>query len=181
MSPLTKMARRNTCWYVSQLYDRWKYSLQWRHNERDGVSNHLRLDFLLNRLFRRRSKKTAKLRVTALCEGNPSVTGGTPHKGLVTRKMLPLDDVITLINTMRGIMFGIGWAPTSRNRVPIQYVVFFIIANPIIKITGWWDLIFITMEILEGIFILDGPGYCVFQTTLTRDGMEEKCICNVRN
>ena len=48
-------------------------SLKWRHihNERDGVSNHRRLDCLLNRLFRRRSKNTSKLRVTALCEGNP--------------------------------------------------------------------------------------------------------------
>ena len=34
-------------------------SLQWRHNERDGVSNHQRLDCLLNKLFRRRSKNHA--------------------------------------------------------------------------------------------------------------------------
>ena len=51
-------------------------SLQWRHNEHDGVSNHRRLDCLLNRLFGRRSKKTSKLRVNGLCEGNPSVTRG---------------------------------------------------------------------------------------------------------
>ena len=31
----------------------------------------------LNRLFRHRSKKTAKLRVTGLCEGNTLVTFGT--------------------------------------------------------------------------------------------------------
>ena len=36
--------------------------LQWRHNGRDGVSNHQLHDCLLNRLFRRRSKKTPKLR-----------------------------------------------------------------------------------------------------------------------
>ena len=42
--------------------------LQWRHNESDGVSNHRRHDCLLNRLFRRRSKKTSKPRVTILCE-----------------------------------------------------------------------------------------------------------------
>ena len=48
-------------------------SLQWRHNERDGVSNHQRLDYLLNCLFRRRSKKTSKIRVTGLCKGNSSV------------------------------------------------------------------------------------------------------------
>ena len=29
--------------------------LQWRHNERDRVSNHRPLEYLLNRLFRRRS------------------------------------------------------------------------------------------------------------------------------
>ena len=32
-------------------------SLQWRHNERDGVSNHRRPDFLHNRLFRRKSPR----------------------------------------------------------------------------------------------------------------------------
>ena len=53
-------------------------SLQWRHNERDGVSNHQPHDCLLNRLFRRRSKKTSKLRVTGLCEGNLPVTGEFP-------------------------------------------------------------------------------------------------------
>ena len=44
-------------------------TLLWRHNERDGVSNHQPPDCLLNRLFRRRSKKTSKLRVIGLCEG----------------------------------------------------------------------------------------------------------------
>ena len=61
-------------------------TLQWRHNEHDGVSNHLSLDGLLNRLFRRRSKKTSKLRVTGLCS--------SPHKGLLTRKKVPFGDVI---------------------------------------------------------------------------------------
>ena len=52
--------------------------LQWRHNERDGVLNHHPHDCLPNRLFRRRSKKTSKLRVTGLCEGNSPVTGEFP-------------------------------------------------------------------------------------------------------
>ena len=42
------------------------------------VSNHRRLDCLLNRLFGRGSKKTSKLRVTGLCEGNSPVTGEFP-------------------------------------------------------------------------------------------------------
>ena len=45
-------------------------SLQWRHNERYAVLNHQSHDCLLNRLFRRRSKKTSKLRFTGLCAGN---------------------------------------------------------------------------------------------------------------
>ena len=66
--------------------------LQWRHNEHDGVSNHQLHDCLLNRLFRRRSKKTSKLRVTGLCAGKSPVN--SPHKWPVTRKMFPFDDVI---------------------------------------------------------------------------------------
>ena len=50
-------------------------ALQWRHNERDGVSNHQPHDCLFNRLFRCRSKKTSKLRITGLCVGNSPVTG----------------------------------------------------------------------------------------------------------
>ena len=52
--------------------------LQWRHNGRDGVSNHQPQDCLLNRLFRRRSKKTSKLCITGLCAGNSPVTGEFP-------------------------------------------------------------------------------------------------------
>ena len=73
-----------------------KFTLQWRHNGRDSVLNHQPGDCLLNRLFRRRSKKTSKLRVTGLCVGNSPGTGEFPHKWPVTRKMLPFDDVIML-------------------------------------------------------------------------------------
>ena len=53
-------------------------TLQWRHNGRDGISNHQPYDCLLNCLFRRRSKKTSKLRVTGLCAWNSPVTGEFP-------------------------------------------------------------------------------------------------------
>ena len=69
-------------------------SLQWRHNDNDGVSNHQPHGCLLNRLFRRRTKKTAKLRVTGLCVRNSPGPVNSPHKGPVTRKMFPFDDVI---------------------------------------------------------------------------------------
>ena len=53
-------------------------ALQWHHNEHYGVSNHQPHDRLFNRLFRRRSKRTSKLRVTGLCERNSPVTGEFP-------------------------------------------------------------------------------------------------------
>ena len=40
----------------TELCSFWVCSLQWRHNERNGVSNHRRLYGLLNRLFRRSLK-----------------------------------------------------------------------------------------------------------------------------
>ena len=52
--------------------------LQWRHNERDGVTNHWRFDCLPSRLFRCRPKNPSELRVTGLCVGNPPATGGFP-------------------------------------------------------------------------------------------------------
>ena len=70
------------------------YGLQRRHNERDGVSNHWRLDCLLSRLFRRTSKKTPKLSVTGLRERNPLVTGGFPSQRASNAEMFPFDDVI---------------------------------------------------------------------------------------
>ena len=54
------------------------YSLQWRHNGRENVSNHQPPDCLLNRLFRRSSKKTSKLRVNGLCAGISPGTGEIP-------------------------------------------------------------------------------------------------------
>ena len=69
-------------------------SLHWRHNNHGGVSNHQPHGCLLNRLFRRWSKKTSKLRVTGLCAGNSPGPVNSPHKGPVTRKMVPCDDVI---------------------------------------------------------------------------------------
>ena len=80
---------------VSWLETPWlKMPLLWRHNEHDSVSNHQPRGCLLNRLFRRRSKKSSKLRVTGHCVGNSPGPVNSPHKGPVTRKMFPFDDVI---------------------------------------------------------------------------------------
>ena len=76
-------------------------ALLWRHNDHDSVSNHQPRGYLLSRLFRRRSKKTSKLRVTGLCVGNSPGPVNSPHKGPVTRKMFPFDDVIMLATAYR--------------------------------------------------------------------------------
>ena len=52
-------------------------SLHWRHDRRDCVSNHQPHDCLLNRLF------------------------NSPHKGPVTRKIFPFDDVIMVVQATR--------------------------------------------------------------------------------
>ena len=79
------------------------FTLHWRYNDQDGVSNHQPHGCLLNRLFRRRSKKTSKLRVTGLRVRNPPGPVNSPHKGPVTRIMFPFDDVIMMF------LFLLAW------------------------------------------------------------------------
>ena len=62
--------------------------LQWRHTERDGVSNHKRLECLLNRLFKHISKKTLKLRFIGFVRGIHRWPVDSPQKRPVTRKWL---------------------------------------------------------------------------------------------
>ena len=73
-----KSARTLRCETIHHDLMAYWLSLHWRHNGRTGVSNHLPNDCLLNRVFRHRSKKTSKLRVTGLCEGNSPGTGEFP-------------------------------------------------------------------------------------------------------
>ena len=81
-------------WWGCTIDGQWRASLHWRHNDHDGISNHQPRGCLLNHLFGRRSKKTSKLRVTGLCVGNSLGLENSPHKGPVTWKMCPFDDVI---------------------------------------------------------------------------------------
>ena len=63
-------------------------SLQWSHNERDGVSNHRRLDGLRNRLFRRRyNKQISNSALLAFVREIHQWPVNSPHKGPVTRKI----------------------------------------------------------------------------------------------
>ena len=71
-------------------------TLQWRHNELDGVSNHQPRDCLLystiySRADQRKHQSSASL---AFVWGIHRWPVNSPHKGSVTRKMFPFDDVI---------------------------------------------------------------------------------------
>ena len=66
------------------------FSLRSRHNKRDGVSNNQPRDCLFSLLIRRRSKKTSKLRVTGLCEGNSPVTGEFPAQRASNAENVPI-------------------------------------------------------------------------------------------
>ena len=73
--------RNGALWHICYIVGcmRWVYSkhlvtLQRRHNGHDGVSNHQPHHCL----FKCRSRKTSKLRVTGLCAGNSLVTGEFP-------------------------------------------------------------------------------------------------------
>ena len=70
------------CWEIIEVLHYWPFikgiPLRWRHNGHDGISNHQPHECLLNSLFRCRSKKTSKLRVTGLRVGNSPGTGEFP-------------------------------------------------------------------------------------------------------
>ena len=71
------------------------YSLQWRHNDHRGVSNHLNSTVCSTVFFKLTSKKTsnpALLYFTEESTANQWIP--LAHKGPATRKTFPWDDVI---------------------------------------------------------------------------------------
>ena len=138
-------------------------SLHWRHNDHDGFSNHQPHGCLRNRLFRRRSKKTSKLCVTGLCVGNSPGPVNSPHKGPVTRKMFPFDDVIMIIEILwiSIICAQHGeWRVIELSETHIfsrRPVVAFENATPIIRIWRWnfIDVVFVIPGSHENVCILE--------------------------
>ena len=85
-------------------------TLEWRHNGHDSVSNHQPHHCLLNRLFRRRSKKTSKLHVTGLCAGNSPGTGEFPAQMASNAEKVSIwwrhHDIIIIMGPTVGILSG---------------------------------------------------------------------------
>ena len=84
-------AGMNLYHFISSIFQKiqCRFTLEWRHNERHGFSNHRSLDCVLNRLFRRRSKKTSNS-VSPLVGGIHRWAVNSTPKGRVTRKCFHL-------------------------------------------------------------------------------------------
>ena len=95
-------ARSGTLWHVN--WDTICYtSLQLRHNERDGVSNHRCLGCLLivcSGVDQRKHQSTASL---TFVRGIYRWTVDSPHKGPVTWKMFPVDKNVSVAD---GVFLG---------------------------------------------------------------------------
>ena len=91
--------------------------LLWRHNERGVVSNHRRFYCLFKRLFRRRSKKTSKLRITGLRDGNLPVTGGFPSQRASNAENV---SIWWRYHVMNDVMLS-ACCLTTELYIPIQY------------------------------------------------------------
>ena len=104
MSYANPICHWNTIWLTL-------LSLQWRHNGCDSVSNNQPHDCFLNRLFRQRSKKISKLRVTGLHRRPVN----SPHKWPGTRKMFPFDDVIMYVAMYIRMIVELALKYTSKN------------------------------------------------------------------
>ena len=110
------------------------YPLQWRHNGPDSVSNHQPHDCFLNRLFRHRSKKTSKLRVTGLCAGNSPEAGEFPaqmasnaenvpiwwrHHAMCRRSFVAVPPVVLHIHVTEGILTSSQSSPPNNRHMEL--------------------------------------------------------------
>ena len=119
---------------------KWLPPLQWRQNERDGVLYHRRLYCLLNRLFRHRSKKASKLRVTGLWVGDLTGTGEFPAQKASNAENVSIwwrhHDLVTTIRMIdcEPCAYFLGYIARS-----FTYRFFIISDNPI-KFEGIWTV-----------------------------------------
>ena len=70
------------------------HALLWRHNERDGVSNHQPHDCLPRSIVYADQRKHQSSASLAFVRGIHRSPVNSPHKGPVTWKMCPFDDII---------------------------------------------------------------------------------------
>ena len=93
-----------------------RYSLQWHHNERDGVSNHLSIvcSSVCSGADQIKHQSSTSL---AFVRGIHRWPVDSPHKGPVTRTIFPFDDVI-IIAMMQLEYIAVRLIEMSRRFVP---------------------------------------------------------------
>ena len=82
-------------------HDRLVITLQWRHNGRDGVSNHQPHDVYSTVYSDADQRKHQSSESLAFVRGIHWWSLNSRHKGPVTRKMFPFDDVIMIPRTLK--------------------------------------------------------------------------------
>ena len=88
-------------------------------------------------LFRRRSKKTSKLRVTGLCEGNPPVTGGFPSQRASNAENVYISWCHHVLRVICRILTVLYWACNTNANV-ILCTVGVLCSEPSIDCVGWF-------------------------------------------
>ena len=90
----------NICSVTTKMTIGQEYPLQWRHNERNDVSNHQRLcSTVCSGAYQGKCQRSALL---AFVRGIHRWPVDSPHKGPVTRKMFPFDNVILVLLSLDG-------------------------------------------------------------------------------
>ena len=95
--------------------------LEWRHNERAGVSNHRCIVCLLTLCFGADHRKNQRSVSLPFVGGIHRWPVKSPHKGPVTPKMFPFDDVIMKSTTI--LIHGIGRTSDimfNQSNIPVQ-------------------------------------------------------------
>ena len=109
-----------------------RYLLQWRHNGRDGVSNHQPHECLLSRLFNAQIKENIKaMRHSPCVRGIQRWSLNSPHKEPVPREMFPFDDVImksgTYCRTLDYYYYAYSYSilrkGTLSDSIPSQWII----------------------------------------------------------
>ena len=91
--PLSKPTITHCQWTPK---NKFQWTLQWRYNERDGVSNHRCSDCLFNVCSNADQRKHQSSASLAFVKGIYRWSVDSAHTGSVTREMFPFDGVIII-------------------------------------------------------------------------------------
>ena len=120
------------------------YFITWRHNGRDGVSNHRPRDCLLNRLFEHRLKKKNQSSASLALRGIHRLPVNSTPKWPVTWKMFSFDDVIMCIQDHPWVHSARSWVallvrPCVRPAIGRSSRPYLFKAHPLYW-NEWWSL-----------------------------------------